>query len=351
MNFKKPPAYEFYGFLISMPFITLWVHYIMFGSRVFTDPRLWFLSFPFLFILAVVSWYCHFRYHNFVASQFPGLKNSYKRIAVKLLVYPLVMVPSVIIIHSIYAWFHLFGYTYNSNTLRLWLLQGIVVNLIFETLWEVIYIIDQYKESLTEKELLELMNTEQEFENLKSQINPHFLFNCFNTLSGLISEDKKMADHFLNELSKVYRYVLNSNQNDLTTVQSEARFIQSYLALLQTRYGPALHVNIAIDESCFSRTIPTMSLQLLVENTVKHNIVSKKDPLYIDIYSTPENELIVSNNLQPRQRKESSTGIGLKNIKSKYNLLKEPGFEWGTYNNRFVVKLPLIKDKQQPINL
>ncbi len=345
MKLIKPPAYEFYGFLISMPFILLWVHYALFGNRVFTDPTLWFFSFPILFLLAVVSWYFHFRYHFFVASKFPGLKNSYKRIAVKLLVYPLVMAPSVIVIHSIYAGLNLFGYTYNTASLRLWLLQGIVVNLIFETLWEVIYMIDQYKESLMEKELLELMNTEQEFENLKSQVNPHFLFNCFNTLSGLISEDKEMADKFLNELSRVYRYVLNTNQSNVSTLYNETRFIHSFMALLQTRYGKGLVVSIRIDEVYYNYSIPTMSLQLLIENAVKHNMVSKKEPLYIEIYTNPKDELKVCNNLQPKQRKENSTGIGLKNIKSKYYLLKASGFEWETINGRFVVTLPLIKIK------
>lgn len=343
MKFIKPPAYEFYGFLISMPFILLWVHYAMYGDRVFSDSELWFFSFPILFSLAVVSWYFHFRYHSFVASRFPGLKNSYSRIGVKLLVYPLVMVPSVIGIHGIYAAFHLFGYSYNSESLKLWLLQGVVVNLIFETLWEVIYMIDQYKESLMEKELLELMNTEQEFENLKSQVNPHFLFNCFNTLSGLISEDKHKADRFLIELSKVYRYVLNTNQRDLSTLYQETRFIHSFMALLQTRYGHGLVVDVRIDESYYSYSIPTMSMQLLIENAVKHNVVSKKEPLYIEIYTTGDNELTVCNNLQLKQRKEVSTGIGLKNIRSKYSLLKAPGFEWKATDDKFVVKLPLIK--------
>lgn len=343
MKILKPPAYEFNGFLISMPFITLWVHYILFGNRVFTDPQLWFFSFPLLFILAMVSWYFHFRYHYFVTSRFPGLRNSYKRIAIKLFVYPLVQVPSVIAIHALYAGFHLFGYSYNAESLKLWLLMGIFVNLIFETFWEVIYMIEQYKESLMEKELLELMHTEQEFENLKSQVNPHFLFNCFNTLSGLISEDRQMADKFLNELSKVYRYVLNTNQNDLTTLHHETRFIHSYVVLLQTRYGQGLHVDIRIDEAYYKRSIPTLSLQLLVENAVKHNIVSKKEPLRIEIYTTSEDDLMVCNNLQPKKRKEHSTGIGLKNIKSKYSLLKQPGFEEGIIADRFVVKLPLIK--------
>ena len=205
-----------------------------------------------------------------------------------------------------------------------------------------IYMIEQHKESLMEKELLELMHTEQEFENLKSQVNPHFLFNCFNTLSSLISEDKQMADKFLNELSKVYRYVLNTNQSDLISLRQEIRFIGSYMALLHTRYGKGLHVNIMIDEVYYDYFIPAMSLQLLVENAVKHNIVSKKEPLYLEIYTTSEDTLMICNNLQLKQRKEISTGIGLKNIRSKYLLLKEPGFKWDIIDDKFVVDLPLL---------
>ncbi|MBX3241880.1 MAG: histidine kinase [Chitinophagaceae bacterium] len=345
MKFHKPPTYEFHGFLISMPLIGWYVHYILYGDRIYHDPQLWFVSFPILFALAVVSWYMHSQYHTRITLRFPGLRLTAKRILFKLFVYPLVMVPSVVIIHAIYAHFHLFGYNYSQQALKLWLLQGIVVNLVFETLWEVVYIIQQYKENLTEKELLQQMKTEQEFENLKAQVNPHFLFNCFNTLSGLISEDKIRADQFLNELSKVYRYLLNANQNDLTTLNNEIKFIQSFLELLKTRYGSALQVGIRVDESYFSFLLPTLSLQLLVENAVKHNVVSKKEPLLIELYTENEPFLVVKNTLQLKQVEEASTGIGLKNIQAKYLLLNETRFEAGRQDGSYVVKLPLIKEK------
>lgn len=346
MKFHKPPAYEFRGFLISMPLIGWYVHYILYGDRIYHDPKLWFISFPVLFALAVASWYMHVQYHTTIALRFPGLRLTAKRILCKLFVYPLVMVPSVVIIHAIYAHFHLFGYTYSDKALKLWLLQGIVVNLVFETLWEVIYIIQQYKENLTEKELLQQMKTEQEFDNLKAQVNPHFLFNCFNTLAGLISEDKTRADRFLNELSKVYRYLLSSNQDDLTTLSNEIRFIQSFLELLKTRYGTALQVEMHVSAEYFSYMLPSLSLQLLVENAVKHNVVSKKEPLYIELHTTEGPALIVKNTLQPKQAKEgeASTGIGLKNIQAKYNLLNESRFEAGIKDGMYVVKLPLIKE-------
>lgn len=347
MKFKKPPAYEFIGFLISMPFIGWYVHYILYGERIYHDLNLWLVSFTILFALAIVSWYLHFRYHSYITSLYPGLELTTKRIFYKLLVYPLVMVPSVVIIHWIYARFHIMGYVYSDAALKRWLVQGIVVNLIFETLWEVIYFINQYKENLSEKELLQQMKTEQEFENLKAQVNPHFLFNCFTTLSGLINEDKIRAEQFLSELSNVYRYLLNANKNDLTTLNNEIRFIQSFLELLKTRYGAALEVKMNVNEEYYPYLLPSLSLQMLVENAVKHNVVSKKRPLLIELYTENHPALIVRNSLQPKQDKEISTGIGLRNIRSKYQLLNNEEFGAGIESERYVVKLPLIRENKQ----
>lgn len=349
MKFKKPPVYEFIGFLISMPFISWYVHYILYGDRIYHEPAIWLISFPLLFALAVVSWYMHFRYHSYITSLFPGIELTAKRIMFKLLVYPVVMVPSVIIIHYLYAHFHILGYAYNEEALNGWLLQGVVVNLIFETLWEVIYFIQQYKENLSEKELLQQMKTEQEFENLKAQVNPHFLFNCFTTLSGLITEDKNRAERFLNELSNVYRYLLNANKNDLTTLSNEIRFIQSYLELLKTRYGSALEVKMDVSDEYSPYLLPTMSLQMLVENAVKHNVVSKKKPMLIELYTSNGPALVVRNTLQLKEHKEISTGIGLKNIRQKYQLLNNEYFEAGVDADNYVVELPLIKENKQVI--
>jgi two-component system LytT family sensor kinase len=200
----------------------------------------------------------------------------------------------------------------------------------------------KYKETLSEKELIEQMSMEQEFENLKSQINPHFLFNCFNTLSSLIQEDKKEAENFLDELSKVYRYLLKSNESGVSTVEKELQFIQSYYKLLKTRYGSGLRMSIDIDKRYYSYLVPSLSLQLLVENAVKHNIVSRTQPLVIEILTAAGNKLVVNNNLQPKQLKKTSTRIGLNNIRSKYKLMKQEGFQVVEGESNFMVVLPLV---------
>ncbi len=288
--------------------------------------RIWALSFPLIYLIGFISWYMHYQYDHFLISKYPSLNQTGKRIFFKLFIYLFVMAPSVLAIFAVYHTFNILGYTLKQEDLKWGLLIGLVVNLVFETLWEVLYILEKYRENLTEQELLKQMNTEQEFENLKSQVNPHFLFNCFNTLSSLISEDKDRAEVFLDELSKVYRYLLSSNTDGVATLQSEIKFIESYVALLKTRHGDALQVQMEIDTEYYSSLLPSLSLQLLVENAVKHNIVSKQQPLMIEIFTTPAQQLIVNNNLQRKDMKERSTRIGLQNIRSKYQLLQENGF-------------------------
>ena len=251
---------------------------------------------------------------------------------------------SMFIIFFIYDYFAVLGYRNSRQDSRLGLILGISVNLIYITLCEVFYSIDKYKENLAEKELLEHMNVMQEFENLKSQVNPHFLFNCFNTLSSLMFENKQEAEIFLDELSKVYRYLLRTNVGGVATLANEIKFISSYYQLLKTRHGDALHMQLEIDKKFHNYLLPSFSLQLLVENAVKHNVASRLHPLKIEIFTTSGNQLVVNNNLQPKIKKERSASIGLNNIRHKYKLMQQQGFQVVEGERNFMVVLPLVWD-------
>jgi LytS/YehU family sensor histidine kinase len=243
-----------------------------------------------------------------------------------------------------YDWFHVLGYTIDTHAFKTSLLLAIALNLIATTSWEAEYVIIKWKASLAEKEEIQQMAIQYEFETLKSQVNPHFLFNCFNTLSSLISEDPKQAESFLDELSKVYRYLLRNNEDGLSTLQNELKFIQSYYRLLRTRHGDAILLQVEVDKRYDSYLLPSLSLQLLVENAVKHNVVSKRHPLVIDIFTMAGNQLAVNNNLQAKVIKEASNKIGLENIRQKYDLLNQPGFQVLSDTKNFTVILPLIWD-------
>jgi hypothetical protein len=341
MKFSKPLKVQVQGFLYSMPFICVGYLWILYPDRVFRDWRPWLYSTPFIYLVGVPSWYLHIQYDHFIRKRFSSLRETGKRVFYKVFTNPLIMTPSAFLILMLHDRFHILDYQIKPRDFKNAFLIGLIINLIFDTLWEVLYTLEKFKESLAEKELLEQMATEQEFERLKSQVNPHFLFNCFNTLSSLIQEDKKEAEHFLDELSKVYRYLLKNNEDGMTTVEKELSFIHSYFQLLKTRYGDALQMRMDIDERYFPFLLPSLSLQLLVENAVKHNIVSKQQPLMLEIFSANGDKLVVNNNLQRKPVNKSSTGIGLNNISAKYKLMKQEGFEIVENESHFMVMLPL----------
>jgi len=342
MKLSRPLKIQVIGFWVSMPAITLAWNAILYPGRFLTDWRVWAFSWPLIYGIGIVSWYIHIQYDHYIRRKYPTLRQTNKRIFLKALANLIVMTPSVLFIFYAYDYFHILGYHLRSADLKWGYLIGLSINMLFETLWEVLYLLEKYRDSLSEKELLEKMNMDYEFENLKGQVNPHFLFNCFNTLSSLIEEDKKEAEHFLDELSKVYRYLLRNNEDGISTVEKEIKFIQSYYELLRTRYGEGLQLSIEIDRRYYPYQLPTLSLQLLVENAVKHNIVSRQQPLIMEIFTTAGNKLVVNNNLQRRTTNKPSTRIGLTNIRAKYKLMKCEGFQVVEGENNYMVVLPLI---------
>ena len=342
MKLAKPTRFYTWCFVLSMPFIAFALCYIMYKDRMFHEWHLWLYGYILVYAIGYFSWRLHFQYDYFLQTKFPGIEHTRKRITYKLLINVLVMSPSVLVIIFVFSYLHIGGYIIRQGDIPNMLLVGLSVNIIFETLYEVVYIIDKYKETAYEKEMLEQMNLQQEFDNLKEKVNPHFLFNCFNTLSSLISENKEQAEKFLDELSKVYRYLLRNNEDGMSTVENEMKFIRSYFQLMHTRHGDALRMNMHIDKKYYPYLVPSLSLQLLVENAVKHNVVSKQAPLSIEIFTTEGKQMVVNNNLNRKIQKEKSTRIGLQNIESKYKLMNIDGFQVVDGEKNFMVVLPMI---------
>lgn len=203
------------------------------------------------------------------------------------------------------------------------------------------YFFSQWKESLLKAEKLEKEKALVQFEGLKNQLNPHFLFNAFSALNSLINEDKELASKFLKHLSKVYRYILQTKDNETVPLQTEMDFIQNYIFLLNTRFNGMLTITEDIEESAYERKIVPVTTQNLVENAVKHNIISHEKPLHIRLY-TKDHYLVVENNLQRKGQVETSNGDGLMKLKSLYSYLTPAEFIVEEDQNMFRVKVPLI---------
>ena len=180
-----------------------------------------------------------------------------------------------------------------------------------------------------------------QYRQLKSQINPHFLFNSLNVLVSLINKDSERASEYVKKLSEVYRYVLTYDMKDLVTLREELDFIKNYMEILILRFGKGLSFKIDVGNECLSYNIPPMTLQLLVENAVKHNVITPSCPLVIQI-STADGVLCVSNNVNPRNHVEASNGIGLKNLNEKYRFLANKGIDISVDESVYIVKLPVI---------
>ena len=189
MKLHKPTKLQVYTFIASMPLIDFVLNYIMYDDRIFTDYKIWLFSFPLIYVIGIGSWYTHCLISSFVNKRYPTLQQTRLRILILSLSIVPFMSACVTLIFFLYDGISLLGYTLSYDDLKLGLVVGFCVNLIFETLYQADYVLERYKESVEEKEMLQQLSMEQEFDTLKSQVNPHFLFNCFNTLSSLISED------------------------------------------------------------------------------------------------------------------------------------------------------------------
>lgn len=206
------------------------------------------------------------------------------------------------------------------------------------------YLYNQYLSSrrmLLENEQLRTENLLNQYETLKNQLNPHMLFNSLNTLYSLIRESPQKAQTFLQELSRFMRYSLHDNLAHTVTLNEEMEFVRSYIYLLQMRYEDNLHFDINITNEALIRRIPPMAVQMLVENAVKHNEISSRNPLTVYIKADAD-QLCISNHLQPKLSDTTGTCIGLANLSKRYRLLVNKEITIEETENEFKVTLPLI---------
>lgn len=206
----------------------------------------------------------------------------------------------------------------------------IIVSLFVSAVHTGHYLLNRWKASISEAKNLQLKAMEMkeiamqsELQSLKMQLDPHFMFNNFSTLSELINEDRETAIRFLENLSRVYRYMIQNLKKDIVLLSDEVAFVKAYCYLIHIRHADNVQVLFDLDEESLNLYIPPISLQLLVENAIKHNIATKEQPLIITIISNDRREIIVCNNLQRISSAFPATGIGLKNIIDRYRILSE----------------------------
>ncbi len=305
------------------------------------DPRFLF-SALFSAVHTVFIWEGCRRIFFHMRKYYPGISNTAKRIVLQS---TLSIVYTLIIKTSIHKFEH---YAFpgvcesaHINSLSeslIIFIPLVIISLIYES----VYFFEEWKKNIQQTEALARVNIQSQFEALKKQLDPHFLFNSLNTLASLIDAENEPAQEYLERLSDVYRYVLETRNKTTVTLESELEFLEAYIYLNKVRFRDNLQIEQELSDAYRHRHIPALSLQLLVENAIKHNVVSREHPLVIRIFEE-EGQLVVENKKRVKQTLGHSTKIGLQNIINRYEILTSEPIVVINNEVLFSVKLPLLQ--------
>ena len=273
---------------------------------------------------------------------YPDISKTGRRLVTTYLVLVLFMTLTSMILKLLFGYSslaNLFSWTTFLETMPFSLTMALVVG----TMYETAFFFYNWKETFQLNEKLKNQQIRTQFEVLQNQMSPHFLFNSLNTLTTLIAENQQTAIDFTQKLSEVYRYILQHKERELVTLKEEMEFAKAYFFLLKMRYPDNLEATFSVDEQYMEKHIAPLTLQMLIENAIKHNVVSKMHPLHIDVYVENSETIVVKNNLQPKNSLERSTKTGLQNIQKRYEYLGNRKIDIIATAKNFMVAIPLIK--------
>jgi two-component system, LytTR family, sensor kinase len=334
--------------IILVPVTSLIIPFVFFGMRFDKPPYLTGKGYLSVLIITTVIWLGNRYILIWARTRYPQFEEVRKR----LLIQSLVMLVYTLVSNNILGYVldicglkerqnfpahDLFTIIANSNV------AAIFCSLTVVAIYESIYFMNELRKSVEEKEMLKRESLKAQLNALKTQVNPHFLFNNLNTLSSIIPEEPGKAVEFVQQLSKVYRHILEVQDEQSILLKEELDVMKAYAFLLQTRFGDNLDISINVPDEKLKKRIVPLSLQILMENAIKHNIVSSEKPLKIDVFAQ-NGRLVVSNNLQKKNQLNESTGIGLDNIRNRCKLLGNGQVEVTENGSNFTVSIPLIEN-------
>lgn len=256
----------------------------------------------------------------------------------------IIIIANIVVSIGVYIWYIVKGIdlsTFLSNLYRLELYPANKSLSVWLVLISLVFFYSLWKKSSRKEQVLREENLKYKYRNLKSQVNPHFLFNSLNTLSELVYDDAKKADDYIQKLSGIYRYILENEETNLISLKEELEFIQQYFNLQKVRDNDKIFLKIDAHGQEEFKVIP-VSLQLLVENALKHNSMSREKPLVVKIFSS-DDYIIVSNTIQRKNIIQNSTRMGLSNLKERVRLIMGRELIVNEDTTQFVVKLPIIR--------
>lgn len=338
--------YEWWYHLAMMPIFFVAGNYYFIGDSYFSDLNTFLIATALVFALYWFSIVMLTMAIRWVIAQFPHFHQN----AIRLLVM-LVLVGNLTMLLAIFdVWaYSIIPYLKVAFVWdKIWpiMVLGIFFDVFLCSALGLFYAFEKWKQNQTESERLERVALQQQFETLKGQVNPHFLFNSLNTLSSLIGEDKDMAEQFVEDLSRIYRYMLQAAKVEYACLTTELEFIETYARLLKVRYGEGLQFDFPAPTQHSGIILTPLSLQNLVDNAIKHNMMSASKPLIISIDVLPDRRIRVKNNLQRKVRSIDTQEALLANLVAKYNFLCDEPVDIIERDNYFTVILPIIRERE-----
>ena len=297
-------------------------------------------------LFSITDWMINRAFLIFLRKKFPDLKDSVQRIVLLFLA----VVTTVITVDFIGAKF--FSYlglnvNYNFQERTKALLTIIFISIMTMAIYEAIYFYVRLKKSIREEEQTKQAIIQAQLDALRNQAQPHFFFNTLNTLRDIIDQNSKEdAKEFVDKLSDMYRFLLEAGNTNLISLRDELKFSKAYIHIQSERFGDNLKLNWNIPKSSLDLMIVPMSLQLLLENAMKHNVISNAKPLEVTI-NIKDDYVVVNNRIQVKSTQLPSTKVGLKNIEKRYALITKKSVKIVDNGNQFSVSLPLLKPSEQ----
>ncbi|GAB2540232.1 sensor histidine kinase [Spirosoma aerophilum] len=365
-----------WSYLLLMPWFVPLISYLLVGPAYLQRLQTFVGATLFVWLLSTVAFISHDWAANAIANRFPDLRQTVIRAGLMVLAF-VALSGSFLLV---YIWFFIryrpFGSQLTYDTVHSVYGFDFIAILLLVGIYEISYSLHRWQQHQINTEKLKKETLQGQLHGLRNQVNPHFLFNSLNSLSSLIADEPQRAEAFVDQLASVYRYMLQPDcppvqqasakgtngqaidaafdegyGDSLTELSKELAFIESYFHLLKTRHAEGLRLTIAVDEQFRQHRLPPLTLQLLVENAVKHNVILESQPLQIDILTTNRGQLIVRNNLQRKNIRSGlnrfeSRQVGLMNIQAKYRLLGCPEIAIEAGPDFFTVTLPLLTKTQ-----
>ncbi|WP_460971322.1 sensor histidine kinase [Spirosoma migulaei] len=334
---------EWWFHLASMPILLPIGAYFIMGERYFRDPitftvgtivNVFVYGYTVTLFTLAVRW---------VIRQFPLIQQAGVRFVSMLLVVGFIMATTAVLDLWLFSLVPGTGVRFSwEAVVPLWLF-GSVASPIFCLTLGMFYVYSQWHDRQTENEQLKREALQQQYDALKDRVNPHFLFNSLNSVSSLIGEDPAHAERFVDQLSRVYRYMLQANTHSLVPLESELDFLAIYTDLLRVRYGSSLRLEPCISPDCRRGQLPPLTLQTLIDNAIKYNAMTPARPLVIQVEAQGD-RLLIRNNLQRKTIRVETSSTGLSTLMDNYRLLGLPKPVAEETATQFIVSLPLLAE-------